>query len=368
MISKKSKLLIGTGKGLLVYERGDDGWNCLGDHFLGLPVSVAWVDEREGTWWAALAHRHWGQKLHRSADGGKSWEEVSVPTYPEDARLQNGKPATLRKIWVMAHGGDDRPGVLLMGTEPGGLFRSENNGDSWELVESLWNHPSRKKQWFGAGRDQPYIHSIVVDPRDSSHYYIAVSCAGVFETMNDGQSWEVRNEGLRAAYLPNPEAEIGHDPHRMLACRRRPDVLWQQNHCGIYRSTNGGLQWEEVSDKDGFPAYGFALAVDNSNPERAWVIPAVSDEVRVAVDRALCVCRTEDGGQSWQEQRSGLPQSYCYDIVFRHSLDSDGNCLAFGSTTGNLYVSEDMGASWMQLSHNLPRINFVHFINIALDT
>lgn len=360
-IEKNEKLLVGTSKGLIVYERKKGAWTIHSDHFLGLPVSVAWVDERNHTWWAALAHRHWGQKLHRSTDEGKHWEEVGTPRYPEGAVLKNGQPATLRKIWVLASGGADRPSELWLGTEPGGLFHSVDNGNSWNLVETLWNHPSRKDLWFGAGRDEPYIHSIVVDPRNSDHVYIAVSCAGVFETTDRGKSWQVRNDGLIAAYLPNPEAEIGHDPHRVFACRANPDVLWQQNHCGIFRSTDGGKKWEEVSGDDGFPYYGFALAIDHNNPDRAWVIPAVSDEVRVAADRALCVCRTEDGGRSWQELREGLPQNYCYDIVFRHSLNIKGNTLAFGSTTGNLFLSEDYGDSWQCLSSFLPRINYIHF-------
>jgi photosystem II stability/assembly factor-like uncharacterized protein len=361
MTNRGKKLLIGTSKGLIIYERGEKSWTCTGDHFLGLPVSVAWVDERNGAWWAALAHRHWGQKLHRSTNQGKNWESAAVPAYPEGAVLNNGKPATLRKIWVLEQAGPDKPEELLLGTEPGGLFHSTDNGDSWSLVKSLWNHPSRRDLWFGAGRDQPYIHSIVVDPRDSDHYYIAVSCAGVFETTDGGFSWVVRNDGLTAAYLPNPEAEIGHDPHRMFACRSNPDVLWQQNHCGIYRSLNGGKQWNNVGGKEGFPDYGFALAIDHDDPDQAWVIPAVSDEVRVAVDRALCVCQTNDGGETWIPRRNGLPQNYCYDIVFRHSLHISGNCLAFGSTTGNLFLSEDYGESWSCLSHHLPRINYVHF-------
>ena len=361
MPANKETLLIGTSKGLVVYKRKHKEWRSDGAAFLGSPVSVAWADGRSGTWWVALAHRHWGQKMHRSDDGGKSWEEVAAPHYPDDARLKNGKPATLRKVWTMAHAGADRPGELYLGTEPGGLFHSRDNGDSWQLVEALWDHPSRHEEWFGAGRDHPFIHSIVVDPRDSDHLYIAVSCAGVFETTDGGSTWVARNRGLIAAYLPNPEAEIGHDPHMMFACRRDPDVLWQQNHCGIFRSVNAGESWENISGKGGFPDYGFALAIDEDDPLRAWVIPAVSDEVRVAVDQALCVCRTEDGGKSWQALRKGLPQEDCFDIVFRHSFDRDGSRLAFGTTTGNLYLSEDSGDSWITLNNNLPRIDFLRF-------
>lgn len=357
----KQTLLIGTSKGLVVYERRQGAWTLAATHFIGFPVSVAWEDERDGTWWAALAHRHWGQKLHFSRDRGAGWQEVPRPRYPDDARLKSGKAATLRKIWVIEHAGADRPGELYMGTEPGGLFHSRDHGHSWALVRSLWDHPSRKDEWFGAGRDHPFIHSIVVDPRDNDHFYIAVSCAGVFETIDGGADWKARNRGLIATYLPNPEAEIGHDPHMVFACRANPDVLWQQNHCGIFRSTDGGKYWDKVTGKGGFPDYGFALAIDHEDPQRAWVIPAVSDERRVAVDQALCVCRTDDGGRSWQALRHGLPQEHCFDIVFRHSLHIDGPRLAFGTTTGNLYLSEDYGDSWQCLSHHLPRVEYVRF-------
>ena len=356
------KLLVGTSKGLVVYKKDLDGWDVDQIHFLGFPVALVFVDERTNTWWAALAHRHWGQKLHRSHDEGKSWEQIPVPKYPKEAEIKPGKPAFLKLIWSMAHAGLHRPGELYIGTEPGGLFHSKDGGDSFQLVESLWNHPSRATQWFGAGRDYPFVHSIVVDPRDSNHIYIAVSCAGVFETKDGGSTWAPRNKGLIAAYLPNPDVEVGHDPHLLLACAANPDVLWQQNHCGIFRSTNGGLYWDNITGENGFPNYGFALSIDHQNPERAWVIPATSDEMRVAVDGALCVCHTNDGGKSWQALRNGLPQEHCFDIAFRHSMDKQGATIVFGTTNGNLYLSEDEGLNWQILSSNLARVECISLV------
>jgi hypothetical protein len=352
-------LLVATSKGLVEYRKKEGQWKSARVHFTGFPVSSIFVDDRNGIWWAALAHRHWGQKLHRSADEGRHWEAVKVPTYPAGATIKSGKPASLRKIWTIAAGGADQPDVLYLGTEPGGLFISENGGQSFELMETLWNHPSREHQWFGAGRDHPFIHSVVVDPRDSRHIYIAISCAGVFETKDGGLTWEARNKGLVAAYLPNPHIEIGHDPHLMLACKSAPDILWQQNHCGIFRSANGGQQWDNVTGVDGFPDYGFALAIEDANPDRAWVIPAASDAMRVAVDLALCVCRTDDGGQTWQRLSEGLPQENCFDIVFRHSFAKMGATLFFGTNNGNVYLSEDYGETWQTLSTNLARVEGV---------
>jgi len=360
---KHKKILVGTNKGLVVFEKKSNQWKIEKVHFLGLPVSTIYNNEITGTWWAGIAHRHWGQKLHFSKDEGATWEIVAPPVYPKGTEVFEGERATLKKIWCISHAGKDNPNGLWIGTEPGGLFYSADNGKNLKLVEGLWNHPSRKdkNQWFGAGRDYPFIHSIVVDPRDSQHVYIAVSCAGVFETTDGGATWVPRNHGLRATYLPNPNVEVGHDPHLLLSCASNPDVLWQQNHCGIFRSIDGGMNWQDVTDKNGIADYGFALAVDHDNPKRAWVIPAVSDEVRIAHDLSLTVCRTNDSGETWESLKKGLPQEYCFDIVFRHSLAVHKNELIFGTTTGNIFYSENFGEDWIYLSSNLARVEGVTF-------
>ena len=356
------KLLVGTSKGLVIFERNQN-WKVVSVQFIGFPVSMVYVDERTNTWWVCLAHRHWGQKLHRSIDQGQSWEQIPLPKYPKTAEVKPGTKASLKKIWCMQHAGSDWPGDLWLGTEPGGLFYWENEKRAFEFVQALWDHPSRidQNQWFGAGRDYPYIHSIVVNPERNDHVYIAVSCAGVFETKNGGKTWIPQNKGLIAAYLPNPNVEVGHDPHLLLQCEGEPEVLWQQNHCGVFRTINGGQYWDNISDQKGYANYGFALAIDNQDARRAWVIPATSDDKRVAKDLALVVSRTEDGGQTWQQLRSGLPQQNCFDIVFRHAFVRQQQTLAFGTNNGNLYWSENDGDHWQILSNQLARIDYVSF-------
>ena len=357
----KTKLLLGTRKGLIIYHQDGKNWKHDSTHFLGIPVSLTHVDERSDTWWACLDHGHWGCKLHRSKDQGKTWEEIEAPKFADGMEIKEGVPATVKYLWAMSHGGQDKPGVLYIGTDPGALFKSTDNGDSWVLVESLWKHPSREK-WFGGGRDNPGIHSIVVDPRDTNHLYIAVSCAGVFESFDAGETWQSSNKGLKADFLPDPDSEIGQDPHILKACPSNPDVLWQQNHCGIFVSIDGAKNWKEVSQKNGPANFGFAVAVKEDNPNQAWVVPGISDEIRVAVDQALLVCRTDDGGKTWIEQRNGLPQENCFDIVYRHCLDIVGDSLVFGTTTGNVYYSNDLGENWSKLSSDLPMVYSVELI------
>lgn len=359
--SPKTTLLLGTRKGLIVYRKTDSGWTYDGDHFRGIPVSYAVKDERNGAWWACLDHGHWGTKLHVSHDEGQTWKEIPAPSYPEGEEIKPGVPATTTYLWVLQPGSAATPDRLYLGTEPGGLFQSDDGGQTWSLNQALWAHPSRMEQWFGAGRDHPGIHSIIVDPKDPDHVYVGISVAGVFETRDGGASWHPANKGLKAEFLPDQSAEVGQDPHLLAAAPSNPQVMWQQNHCGIFVSRDGSATWQDVSEAEGPANFGFAIAIDEQDAETAWVVPGLSDTHRVAVDCALCVCRTEDGGKTWTRLANGLPQTGCYDITYRHALDITGDTLCFGSTTGNVYVSEDRGDNWVALSHSLPMVYSVRF-------
>lgn len=272
-------------------------------------------------------------------------------------------PASLKEIWCLETGGPDQSGLLWAGTLPGGLFRSNDRGTSWQLIESLWNLPERMK-WFGGGKDDPGIHSICVDPRDSRHVTLAVSCAGIWETRDGGESWENIGQGLRAEFMPPDLAyQLGvQDVHRLAQCAAQPDAMYVQHHNGVFVSTDSSRSYAEVTQA-GPSVFGFAVCAHPTNPETAWFVPGVKDECRIPVDGKLVVTRTRDGGQSFETLRNGLPQEHCYDIVFRHGLDVDpsGERLAMGSSTGGLWLTENGGDSWTTLSTTLPQIYCVRF-------
>jgi photosystem II stability/assembly factor-like uncharacterized protein len=157
--------------------------------------------------------------------------------------------------------------------------------------------------------------------------------------------------------LPDPFTEYGHDPHAMAICSSQPNVLWQQNHCGVFRSIDGGDTWNDVTPEDSYGRYGFPITIDNDDPLKAWIIPAESDEQRFAKDQRLVVCHTTDGGETWTKQTTGLPQKDCFDLVFRHALSKKRTHMAFGTTSGNLFVSNDEGHMWDQITGFLPPIH-----------
>lgn len=367
------RIHVATRKGLFELNRSGGGaarWSIARTSFLGDNVSMVLSDPRASTLYAALDHGHFGVKVHRSIDGGGTWEECAAPTYPEkpadlDEKDMWGRPlpwSTVR-IWALEPGAVSQPGTLWCGTLPGGLFRSDDGGTSWQIVRSLWEHPDRPK-WMGGGADLPGIHSIRVDPRDANRVRIGVSTGGMWMTEDGGASWTNPGTGMRAEYVP-PEMTfhpIAQDIHALAQCRTDPDRLWVQHHNGIFRSDDGGASWSEIKEA-GPSTFGFPVVVHPENADTAWFVPAIKDEKRYPAGGALVVTRTRDAGRSFEVLSRGLPQTHAYDLVYRHglALDDSGTRLAMGSTTGGLWVSEDQGDSWQTVSLNLPPIHAVRF-------
>jgi photosystem II stability/assembly factor-like uncharacterized protein len=386
-----NSILVGTRKGTFVVDKQNGRWKPRLAGHAGQGVNFVARDPESGTLWAALGHGHWGAKLSRSSDGGQSWQDATQIKYPEGARYLSppmpsedgsvtgavvAKDATLLKLWIIEFG---PAGRVYVGTIPGGLFISKDGGESFELNRGLWNHDSRggdlfgggegsgMTHWFGtpaaveSGEFAPGIHSISVDPRNPDRVLIAISTAGVLETQDGGATWRGRNKGMLNDYLPDPAAEWGHDPHFVTLSKGQPEHVWQQNHSGVFYSSDGAATWTRVSQPDVGVHFGFPIAVDAEHGKTAWVVPGKADSARMTIDGGLFVARSSDGGQSWQQLREGLPQENAYDVVYRHALDNHGDCLAFGSTTGNLYVSENRGDSWVAVANNLPPIYSVRW-------
>ncbi|MGE0257870.1 MAG: WD40/YVTN/BNR-like repeat-containing protein [Alphaproteobacteria bacterium] len=355
------RLYVGTRKGLFELARRGAGWDIVDVHFLGDPISA--LLPHGDIVYAALDLGHFGAKLWRR-DGATGWRELAAPAFPpqpEDAG-DDPHPWSLGKIWVIEPGRVE--GRLWAGTMPGGLFRSDDDGETWVLNENLWRLPERR-QWFGvAGGEQPGINSVLIDPRDPSDIRIGVSTGGMWASQDAGISWRIINRGMYNEYMPPEQREtpIAQDIHRLARCTAYPEVVWCQHHNAVFRSDDAGASWRELTAIR--PAkFGFAVAAHPRDPQTAWFVPAAKDERRIPHGGALVVARTSDGGESFEVLRRGLPQRHAYDLVWRHALDVDasGEVLAFGSTTGGLWVSEDGGNSWITIDARLPPVAAVRF-------
>ncbi len=303
------QLSVGTRKGLFLLrgEPGDGAWELEGPLLSGWSVNHALVDPRDGTLYAATNNWVYGGTFHRSRDLGKTWERTEQLGLPEESGLK------LAATWHVEPGRSSEPGTLWLGGDPGVLFRSDDAGTSW-----------------------------------------AVNEAGAFRSDDGGESWTPINANVAADFMPEKYPEVGQCVHKLLVHPNQGDRLWQQNHCGVYRSDDRGDSWERL-DANGLPSgFGFPLALDANDPDVAYVIPEESAENRVTSDGRLGVYRTADGGVSWELWSDGLPEQ-AWLAVLREGFGSDANGLYFGTQSGSVWAAPHSGG-WTEAARDLPPI------------
>jgi hypothetical protein len=351
------RLLLGTRKGAFIVDGTGEagGWSLRGPHCAGWPIHDVILDPSDGAILAAGGDPWYGAAIWRSEDGGSTWSHSSQGlTYGEAG------PA-VASAWSVAAA----HGALFAGVEPAGLFRSDDRGATWRHVEGLTNHPTRPGWQPGAGG--LILHSIVPDPSDPSRMWVAISAVGTFATEDGGATWEPRNQGVRMDYFPGPAPETGQCVHRLVPSPDVPVRLYQQNHCGVYRSDDEGRTWHEITA--GLPSqFGFPIAAHPRDRETAWVIPLNGDEAgRTMPDASAAVWRTRDGGATWARFGDGLPQRDAWLSVLRQALDVDGRDpvgVYFGTSTGQLYGSMDEGETWFLIADHLPPIWSVQAVDL----
>jgi photosystem II stability/assembly factor-like uncharacterized protein len=336
-------LPVGTRKGLFLL-RSDEGlgrWEVEGPLLPGWAVYHATVDPRDGALYAATNNSFYGATVHRSSDLGKNWERAEELGLSEESELK------LNATWHVEPGRDSE---LWLGGDPGVLFRSDDGGTTWDVNRGLLDHPTREKWQPGAGG--MCTHSIQFA---DGTMYVAISAAGSFRSQDGGETWTPINKNVAAEFMPDPYPEVGQCVHKLLVHPKRPERLWQQNHCGVYRSDDRGDTWERL-DGNGLPTgFGFPLALDPEDPDVAYVIPEQSQEHHFTAEGRLGVYRTSDGGASWQLASNGLPDR-AWVAVLREGLAYDDQGLYFGTQSGSIWTAPRGGDEWTEAVRDLPPI------------
>ncbi|MBT9292860.1 WD40/YVTN/BNR-like repeat-containing protein [Prosthecodimorpha staleyi] len=359
-MATKTLLLLGTRKGAFLLESDAErrDWTVHGPFCEMWPINHVVGDAETGVIWAAGGNEWFGPAIWKSSDLGRSWSHSSRGlAYPEGS-------TPVKSAWSLAVG----HGRVYAGVEPAGVFASADGGESFEEVKGLSAHPSRP-HWMPGGGGL-ILHHVLLHPDDPERYWVAISSAGVFETRDGGTSFTPRNRGVRCDYMPEDQRypETGQCVHSIVMAAGRPDRLYQQNHCGMYRSDDGGENW--VSIEQGLPSsFGFPAAAHPRDPDRVFLIPLNGDIAgRFMPDARAAVWRSADAGRTWADGRAGLPQAGAYFNVLRQAMATDRHDrpgLYFGTNSGSLYASLDEGASWSRIAENLPVIASVETMVIA---
>ena len=345
------QLLIGTRKGgfIATADGSRRQWALKGPFLKGSEVNhVAHVGG--GRLVMAGKSAWWGPAIQISDDGGEAWREP-----PGAIRFDEGRGHSVERIWFIK--ADPRvPGRLYAGVDPGALFVSDDRGETWREVQALTDHPTRAKWFPGAGGLM--VHSMAFDSSRPSRLIVGLSAAGVFRSDDDGRSWAPKNTGVRADFLPEKLPEVGQCVHHMEMHPQNPDVLYQQNHCGVYRSDDGGDRWTDISE--GLPSrFGFPVAALPRDGDTVFVIPEESDQARMTPNGTLGIYRSRNRGGSWERLVQGLPQAGAYANVMRmamtvDSLDPAG--VYIGTQGGQILASRDAGDRWEVIFPWLPPI------------
>lgn len=385
-MGEKVHLLVGTRKAGFIYTADErrERWEVSQPILPGWTILHMAADDRRkpARLYAAATHWAWGPSVSRSDDGGVTWEQRSPGlSFPKDMGI------TIQKVWNVQPGIESEPGVVFAGTQPAGLFRSDDWCDSWSPVESVNRHPYRN-YWCGTGGGDSCLHSIVIDPRNPQHMYISVSSGGTYETKDGCATWtlcsrkwdilatpetrqcmaaqeEKYSDAIAAFMAGQPKLPENVDPaaadelHKLRIDPKNPDRLWAQAHVGVFRTDDGCTSWECVTE--GLPSFhGFPIAVTKRAPDAAYVVPLEFETDNVRVCRGqFAVYRTRDAGKSWTRLTRGLPGPHDYQSVYREGLDTDGRSpegIYAGTSNGEVYGSTNGGDTWQRLPGTLPPI------------
>lgn len=379
-------VLVGTTKGAFLLSGGAErrGWKVSGPQCGGWPINHVIGDAATGQLWAGGGGDWHGAGVWRSGDGGATWDLAKLTTGkmddwaandPEFAQMIGWTPepppfaAEFSQIWSLnyAHGS------LYAGTKPANLLKSDDFGQSWTKVDGLTDHPSAGN-WDG-GAAGLVLHTILADPANPQKIWAGISAAGVFATEDGGATWERRNRLSNAedcAHHDHPAAprngETGYCVHNIMRAPGSEDVLYQQNHHGVWRSADGGRSWDDITE--GLPStFGFPIRVHPRDPNTLWTIPLNGDSAgRFPPDAAAAVWRSRDAGKTWTALRNGLPQEACFFTVLRQAMASDSReqvGLYFGTNSGSVFASMDEGDTWQEIARHLPTVLSVEVIDRA---
>ncbi len=363
------RILVGTRKGTYIVEsdRTRRRWKVAPVAHEGNEVYHVVADPRHpGEVYAAVNNMFFGPEVQRSRNWGKTWSEIATPLAPmrkeREFQMNESNPGApvarpLNNLWHIEPGLPSEPETLYLGADPHLLFRSRDRGSSWEPIEAINQHPSRKD--WSPGFGGACLHTIIIDPRDSNRLYIGMSSVGTFRSEDGGKSWTPTNKGVEAPFLPNKFPETGQCVHHVAIDAKDPDTFYRQDHGGIYVSHDRMSSWKRIGKPLG-DDFGFCVTSPAAAPGKAYFV-RLGGRARTTGEGHFQVQEWTDKTRTWRKLllAKAFPGHFG---VQREGIATDNLAPAgiyVGTTTGQLFVSPDAGRSWKLVPFQFPAIHSV---------
>jgi photosystem II stability/assembly factor-like uncharacterized protein len=332
-----NRLLVATLRGLIAFERDGDIWHETGRALEDLHISAVVSDTDNGLIFVA-AHGKGG--VWKSADDGVNF--VSASSGIDNLNIY-GLAAQRR--------GDET--ILFACAEPASLYRSDDLGETWRELPALKDVPNTDLWTFPPPPHFAHVKNVSFHPDEPETIFALVEQGALLKSIDDGASWTENT-----AYIE--ERDFFHnDVHRLLLKPGNPDAMLMSSGEGIYRTLDGGLTWDHVTQRDDRIGYPDAMFIDPRDPETVYVGgPRNAPRTWGATGTAdATVLRSRDFGTSWEEIRSGFPAEIVGNIeaMGMHHC-GDQIMLTAGTATGEVYVSDD-AENWNLLADGLPPIS-----------
>ena len=363
--------LVGTRKGAFVLtgDQSRRNWQVSGPFSPGSDIFHLVYDPRQGGRLLSATNSMWfGPQVEYSDDLGETWQQASEqPRFTDKPEYAEHDGPTVSRIWHIEPGRHNEPGTLYAGVQPAALFKTTDGGGTWREVTGLGQNPTRSEWMPGFGG--LCLHSIALDSQQPDRMWVGISAAGVFRTDDGGANWKPTNRGVRADFNPaDPLPEWGQCPHKLLPHPAKAGLLYQQNHCGVFRTTSNGDEWDDITE--GLPSrFGFVLGLHPRDPDSLFVLPEdevqgtdVGGGIRYASGARFRIFRSRTSGRDWEPLTKGLPQQHAYIHVLREGMATDNLDplgVYVGTVNGQVFYSRDEGDHWELMVENLPPINSV---------
>jgi photosystem II stability/assembly factor-like uncharacterized protein len=323
-------------------------WRSVGPYIGGRVVAVAGVPSDPDLFYMGAV----GGGIWKSTDYGVSWQNISDGTLPSSSPSVGAiavAPSNPKILYVGMGESDIRSDMI-----PGdGIFKSTDEGKSWH---------------YAGLRDTHTISNIIIDPQNPDvvyassmgHVFKPDPNRGVFKSTDGGQTWNkilfVDDQTGAINLVMSPS-----DPNILYA------AMWQAQRTpyslvsggpgsGLYKTTDGGAHWTNITHNEGFPQgilgrIGVGVTAADAN-----VVYAIVQ----AKDGG--VFRSSDGGNTWNHVNNEMKlrqRGFYYMLVFGDPKDPN---TIYAPEVDGVYVSHDGGKTF-QLLHPPHGDNHVVWIN-----